>query len=88
MLSIGFRCVLGHFRRFQVCVILRVGMRVVSEIRLCSLRGCTNGERLLYTSIHLYTFHTLTVKFFGFDFRNFQKKKNAKDERKESKERG
>jgi len=38
MLSIGFRCVLGHFRRFQVCVILRVGMRVVSEIRLCSLR--------------------------------------------------
>jgi len=37
MLSIGFRCVLGHFRRFQVCVILRVGMRVVSEIRLCSL---------------------------------------------------
>jgi len=39
MLSIGFRCVLGHFRRFQVCVILRVGMRMVSEIRLCSLRG-------------------------------------------------
>ena len=38
MLSIGFRCVLGHFRRFQVCVILRVGMRMVSEIRLCSLR--------------------------------------------------
>ena len=28
MLSIGFRCVLGHFRRFQVCVILRVGMRM------------------------------------------------------------
>ena len=37
MLSIGFRCVLDHFGRFQVCVILRVGMRVVSEIRLCSL---------------------------------------------------
>jgi len=38
MLSIGFRCVLGHFRRFQVCVILRVGMRMDLKIRLCSLR--------------------------------------------------
>jgi hypothetical protein len=53
MLSIGFRCVLGHFRRFQVCVILRVGMRMVSEIRLCSLRP-EYFARDCCTSIHLY----------------------------------